>query len=111
MKGRVLVVDDDKSMTELLSERLKRRQFEVVTASDGEKALAACLANPPDLVLTDVMMAKLDGFGLVARLRRDVRTALLPILLISARAGEDARIETAGSSRRRDSAADEVQQA
>ena len=80
-------------MREYVSRLLSRAGFQVVTVSDGEKALAVCLANPPDLVLTDVMMPKLDGFGLVARLRSDARSALLPIILLSARAGEEARIE------------------
>ena len=61
--------------------------------ADGEQALAACFADPPDLVLTDAMMPKLDGSGVVTQLRRDVRTSLLPIILLSARAGEEARIE------------------
>ena len=92
-RPRVVLADDNADMRDYVGRLLSRAGFVVVTASDGEKALAACLANPPDLVLTDVMMPKLDGFGLVARLRSDARTALLPIILLSARAGEDARIE------------------
>ena len=88
-----MLADDNADMRDYVGRLLNRAGFVVVTASDGEKALAACLANPPDLVLTDLMMPKLDGFGLVARLRSDVRTALVPIILLSARAGEDARIE------------------
>ncbi len=92
-RPRVLLADDNADMRDYVGRLLGRAGFEVVTAPDGEKALAACLADPPDLVLTDVMMPKLDGFGLVAKLRSDERTALLPIILLSARAGEDARIE------------------
>ena len=68
-RPRVVLADDNADMRDYVGRLLSRAGFEVVTASDGEKALAACLANPPDLVLTDVMMPKLDGFGLVARLR------------------------------------------
>ncbi len=92
-RPRVVLADDNADMRDYVGRLLSRAGFEVVPASDGEKALAACLANPPDLLLADVMMPKLDGFGLVARLRGDVRTALLPIILLSARAGEGARIE------------------
>jgi light-regulated signal transduction histidine kinase (bacteriophytochrome) len=58
--------------------------------SDGEEALAAALASPPDLILTDVMMPKLDGVGLLRALRCDARTSTIPVVLLSARAGEDA---------------------
>jgi CheY-like chemotaxis protein len=53
--------------------------------TDGEQALAAALAHPPDLVLSDVMMPGVDGFGLVAALRADPRTHGVPIILLSAR--------------------------
>ncbi|MBI5815139.1 MAG: response regulator [Nitrospinae bacterium] len=64
----------------------------MLTAQDGEEALAACLADPPDLILSDIMMPKLDGFGLLRKLRAEERTATLPIIMLSARAGEEARI-------------------
>ncbi len=92
-RPRVLLADDNADMRIHVGSLLQRAGYEVSTVANGEQALAACLANPPDLVLTDAMMPKLDGPGLVARLRRDERTALLPIILLSARAGEEARIE------------------
>ncbi len=92
-RRRVVLADDNADMRDYVRRLLSRAGFEVTTAPDGEKALATCLANPPDLVLTDVMMPKLDGFRLVTQLRGDERTALVPIILLSARAGEDARIE------------------
>jgi PAS domain S-box-containing protein len=64
-----------------------------VAVTDGHKALTAARAQRPDLVLTDVMMPNLDGFGLLKALRADARTAVTPIILLSARAGEEARIE------------------
>jgi PAS domain S-box-containing protein len=75
---RVVLADDNADMREYVGRLLNRAGFEVVTAPDGEKALAICVADPPDLVLTDVMMPKLDGFGLIARLRSDKRTAIFP---------------------------------
>ena len=60
---------------------------------DGEAALAAARARPPDLVLADVMMPRLDGFGLLSALRADPRTATIPVILLSARAGEESRVE------------------
>ena len=67
--------------------------FEVQAVSDGEAALEAARAHPPDLILSDVMMPKLDGFGLLRALRADPRLREIPIILLSARAGEESRIE------------------
>ena len=61
--------------------------------ADGEAALEAVFAQPPDLVLTDVMMPRLDGFGLLAALRADERTRAIPVIMLSARAGEEAAVE------------------
>ena len=60
---------------------------------DGEAALAAARQRPPDLILTDVMMPRLDGFGLLRELRADPRTSGIPVILLSARAGEESRVE------------------
>ena len=73
--------------------RLLAERYEVETVGDGQAALERILANPPDLVLSDVMMPGLDGFGLLQRLRADERTRTLPFIMLSARAGEEARIE------------------
>ena len=62
-------------------------------AEDGEAAHAAIEKHPPDLVLSDIMMPRLDGLGLLTRLRSNPRTSTLPIILLSARAGEEARVE------------------
>jgi len=88
----ILVADDNRDMRDYVV-RLLRPVYRVQAVTDGEQALAAALADPPDLVLSDVMMPGLDGFGLVAALRADPRTREVPIILLSARAGEEARIE------------------
>src|ERR671912_1353702 len=90
--GRVLIVDDNADMREYLA-RLLTRHWTVDTAPDGEHALEAIQLHPPDLVLTDVMMPGIGGFALLRALRADVRTQSIPIVLLSARAGEEARIE------------------
>ncbi|BBQ00282.1 hypothetical protein BSFA1_54100 [Burkholderia sp. SFA1] len=89
---RILVADDNADLRAYL-QRLLSPHYAVTTAVDGIDALHKAFAAPPDLVLTDVMMPELDGFGLLARLRADERTRTIPILLLSARAGEEARIE------------------
>ncbi|MFP2932563.1 ATP-binding protein, partial [Pyxidicoccus sp. 3LG] len=73
--------------------RLLSRHWHVETVSDGARALAEALKNPPDLILSDVMMPGLDGLGLVRALRTEERTRTIPVVLLSARAGEEATIE------------------
>jgi PAS domain S-box-containing protein len=88
----VLVAEDNADMRGYLH-RLLAGSHRVIAAADGEAALALARAERPDLVLSDVMMPRLDGFGLVNALRGDADTAGVPVILLSARAGEEARIE------------------
>jgi signal transduction histidine kinase len=91
-RARVLVADDNEDMRRHVR-RLLESRFDVVIVPDGAAALAAALADPPDLVLTDVMMPRLDGFALLAALRADERTRTIPVIMLSARAGEEAAVE------------------
>jgi anti-anti-sigma factor len=96
--GRVLVADDNADMREYL-QRLLSPRYDVQVVADGQAALDAALAAPPDLVLSDVMMPHLDGMALLTALRADERTARVPVVLLSARAGQEAAVEglTAGA--------------
>jgi len=69
--------------------------------ADGEAALEAARAHPPALILTDVMMPKLDGYGLLQALRADPSLCDIPVILLSARAGEESRIEGMAAGRGR----------
>ena len=89
---RVLLADDNADMRAYVT-RLLDDEYDVEAVGDGAAALAAVRARMPDLVLADVMMPTLDGFGLLQALRADPRTRELPIVLLSARAGEEARID------------------
>ena len=91
-RQRVLLADDNADMRDYVR-RLLEGSYEVTAVDNGQEALAAALEKPPDLVLSDIMMPALDGFGLVNALRFDPRTRALPVILLSARAGDDARIE------------------
>lgn len=90
--GRVLVADDNADMRAYVT-RLLAPRCTVVTAVDGDSALELALADPPDMVVSDVMMPGRDGLGLLTALRADPRTARVPVLLLSARAGEEAAVE------------------
>ena len=89
--ARVLVADDNADMLDYLRQLLGR-YWEVEIVADGTTALANATRNPPDLILADVMMPGLDGFELVHRLRSDPATREIPIVLLSARAGEEERL-------------------
>ena len=89
-KPRVLVVDDDPSVCRLLATALERR-FAVTTATSGEAALAQARAQPPALVVLDVMMPGMDGYTVARALRTDPTTAAGRIVFCTARGGIDAR--------------------
>ena len=89
---RILLADDNADMRNYVG-RLLGQSYVVDIVADGEAALVAIAQARPDLIVTDVMMPKLDGFGLLRAIRADQRTRTIPVLLLSARAGEEARIE------------------
>ena len=88
----VLVADDNADMRQYIV-RLLGQHYRTEAVPDGEAALSAALALLPDLVLTDVMMPRLDGFALLQALRADPRTSGVPVIMLSARSGEESRIE------------------
>jgi signal transduction histidine kinase len=91
-RRRILLADDNADMRDY-GERLLGRRWEVHTAPDGVVALDMLRTASFDLVVSDVMMPRLDGFGLLLAIRADDRLRELPVILLSARAGEEARIE------------------
>ena len=88
----MLVADDNADMRDYLA-RILGHRYDVDVVADGRAALDRIAGRPPDLVLSDVMMPVLDGFGLLKEIRSDERTRSIPVILLSARAGEEARIE------------------
>jgi DNA-binding response OmpR family regulator/serine phosphatase RsbU (regulator of sigma subunit)/anti-sigma regulatory factor (Ser/Thr protein kinase) len=91
-RPRVLVVEDNADMREYIA-TLLRAEHEVATAVDGLDALQKVRAFAPDLVLTDVMMPNLDGFELLQKLQTDPATMGVPVIMLSARAGEEGTVE------------------
>jgi signal transduction histidine kinase/HPt (histidine-containing phosphotransfer) domain-containing protein len=92
IRPRIVWADDNADMREYV-QRLLEAKFSVEAVMDGEQALAASLRDPPDLVLSDVMMPRMDGFALLHALRADERTRTVPLVLLSARAGEESRVQ------------------
>ena len=91
-RPRILVADDNNDMRAYIKSLLDG-EADVRVCTDGEAAFAELMRSPPDLLLSDVMMPRLDGFGLLARIRAEDSLRHLPVILLSARAGEEAKIE------------------
>jgi DNA-binding response OmpR family regulator len=87
--SRVLVVEDDPTVSEVVARYLEREGFVVETASDGEVGLRRALADPPELVVLDLMIPTLDGFEVCRRLRA---AAPVPVIILTARGDEEDRI-------------------
>ncbi|HEX3861808.1 MAG TPA: ATP-binding protein [Stellaceae bacterium] len=90
--AHILLADDNADMRDYLH-RLLATRYKVTVCVDGETALAAARQQRPDLILSDVMMPRLDGFGMLQRLRDDPELAGIPVIFLSARAGDDAKVE------------------
>ena len=89
---RVLIVDDDPWILRMVSTLLEKRGYAIATASDGEEGLMRADQMKPDLIITDVMMPKLDGWQLVRALRSRQELALVPVIFLTALGGEEDRI-------------------
>ncbi len=89
---QILVADDNADMRDYIR-RLLGVRWRVTAVADGVEALSAARGHRPDLVITDVMMPGLDGFALLRQLRADAATRFVPVILLTARAGEEARID------------------
>lgn len=92
MRAKILLVEDDASLIELVTYNLEKEGFEVVRTGDGEEALTLAEEEKPDLVILDWMIANLSGIEVCRRLRRAPATANLPIVMLTARGDEADRI-------------------
>ncbi|HSB72543.1 MAG TPA: HD domain-containing phosphohydrolase [Candidatus Methylomirabilis sp.] len=92
-RTRILAVDDSPLDLQLLEDQLADEGYIVHTARDGEEALAKVAAEPPDLILLDVIMPKLDGYEVCRRLKSDGRTILIPVVMITSLQATHERIK------------------
>jgi two-component system cell cycle response regulator len=97
MSARVLVVDDIEQNRKLLTDKLRNEYFHVITAVDGEDAIDKALAEEPDVILMDIMMPKLNGVDACRKLKTDVRTEHIPIVLVTALNEREDRLRGLGA--------------
>ena len=83
MAAKILAVDDEPDVLLIVKAGLEMEGYNVVTARDGEEALVSAREEKPDLILLDVMMPKLDGFGVLAKLKEDEATATIPVSMLT----------------------------
>jgi len=89
--AKILAVDDEPELTDLMHYHLARAGHDVTTAANGWEAIHAVRHSRPDIILLDLMLPDLDGFGVCEILRRDPATATIPIIIVSAWASTDSR--------------------
>lgn len=99
-KGRILLAEDDRFLRKAAETALRQAGFDVLTAADGESALAAAINERPDMVLLDLIMPKMQGFEVLRRLKQNPATAAIPVVVLS-NLGQDpdiSRAKEAGAS-------------
>jgi two-component system, OmpR family, alkaline phosphatase synthesis response regulator PhoP len=91
MSALILTVDDERDVTDLVSFHLNRAGYDVLTASSGREALEIIQHHRPDLIVLDLMLPDIDGFGVCEILRRQASTATIPVVILTAWATDDAQ--------------------
>lgn len=90
MGKKILVVDDEPLIQQMVMSRLNASGYQTISANDGLEGLQKAKAENPDLIILDVMMPKMDGYQVCATLKQDQRYQGIPIILFTAKAGDDA---------------------
>lgn len=90
----VLLVDDDMTLREMYTERLKAEGFQVITAKDGEEALQLATENKPNMILLDIMMPKLNGLDVLKKLKEQPETKDIPVMVLTALIQDRERMES-----------------
>jgi len=93
MDKKILIVDDDFDTLHMVGKMLERHGFKILAANNGEKALKIAQEDTPDLILLDIMMPGMDGYEVTRRLRKMENTALIPIIMFTAKAQVDDKLE------------------
>ena len=91
MSKKILVVDDEPFIVQMVTSRLKSSGYELLSAADGDEALKKARSEQPDLIILDLMLPKIDGFQVCATLKQDERYKHIPIVLLTAKGGEESR--------------------
>ena len=83
MSKKILIVDDEPELIEMVKIRLESKDYNIITAADGEAGLAKAKAEKPDLILLDILMPDIDGFEVLKRLKQDRETSSMPVIMLT----------------------------
>lgn len=92
MKEHILIVEDEKDIVKMLEYNLKKEGFSTASSSDGRRALAIAEKECPDLILLDIMLPGMDGLEVCKELKKDARTAVIPIIMLTAKSQESDKV-------------------
>ncbi len=90
-KKKILVIEDEKTCVELVNIMIDRKHFDVIVSENGEDGIKMASKEMPDLIFLDIMLPKMDGYEVARKLKSNVSTASIPIVVLSARAGQYGR--------------------
>lgn len=91
-KKKILIIEDEEDMVDMLTMELEHRQYEVISATDGETGFTKYLTEWPDLIILDVMLPQLNGYEVCRKIRRERKDSTTPIIMLTAKAGEADKI-------------------
>jgi len=83
MAKKILIVEDDKFLRELIGQKLSKESFDILEAMDGEEGLKSAKEDKPDLILLDLILPGIDGFEVLAKIKEDASAAAIPIIILS----------------------------
>lgn len=89
MAKKILIVDDEPQMVDMLSMRLETSGYDIITAADGQAGLDKARKEKPDLIILDLMLPKMDGYKVCGLLKKDARFARIPIVIFTAKAQKE----------------------
>jgi len=92
MKEKILIVEDEKDIVKMLEYNLKKEGFRTISAQDGEDALEYAIREHPDLIILDLMLPGMDGLEVCKELKKETKTALIPIIMLTAKAQESDKV-------------------
>lgn len=94
-KGKILLIEDDQLMIKLYKTKFDLEGYELNIAKSGPKGLKSASSDPPDVILLDIVMPRMNGYEILRRLKRDPKTKNIPVLILSALSGEAGEVQKA----------------
>ncbi|MDP2910546.1 MAG: response regulator [bacterium] len=92
MAAKILIIEDDQLLRKIISRKLKKEKYKVIEATDGEEGLRSAQLENPDLILLDLVLPEIDGFEVLARLKKNPNASEIPVIILS-NLGDEEKVE------------------